>query len=208
MAQNEIQFKTVKPITFQPQEIIKLDINFCANTQIVPSYELNEGTFLLISPQIHLDPILMTPSVCLYNTNKTLQILPENIVLFSVTFNTDTILNIPQSEKEVLSKHQFDKSIINYSFLQNMANTISKIACIHMAKIPIYALRTTQNTRKPSVKMRKASSSGQNQSYKEAKNELKVISDLDHSQANNIIDSIHLMHRLLEDKNLDLKIQI
>ena len=79
VAQNEIQFKTVKPITFQPQEIIKLDINFCANTQVVPSYELNEGTFLLISPQIHLDPILMTPSVCLYKTNKTLQILTENI---------------------------------------------------------------------------------------------------------------------------------
>jgi hypothetical protein len=139
-------------------------------TRATRSHQEPRGTqpgFVLISPQIHLDPILMTPSVCLYNTNKTLQILPENITLFSITFNTDTILNIPQSEKEVLSKHQFDKSIINYSFLQNMANAISKIAFIHMAQIPIYALRTTQNTRKALVNTRKGSSSGQKQSNKE-----------------------------------------
>ena len=94
----------------------------------MPTYELNAETFLLVSPQIHLDPILMVPSICLYNTDKNIQILPENTTLFSILFNTDTLLNLPQNKKQVVGNHQFDKSIINYSFLQNMVNTISKIA--------------------------------------------------------------------------------
>ena len=53
IVQNEIHFKSTNAITFQHQEIRKIEINDCADTQIVPSYELNDETFLLVSPQIH-----------------------------------------------------------------------------------------------------------------------------------------------------------
>ena len=168
--QNEIQFKSIKAITFQPQEIIKIEINFCADTQIVHNYELNEETFLLISPQIHLDPILMAPSVCLYNTNKNMQILPENSTLFSISFNTDTVLNLPQDKKQVLSKHQFDKSIINYSFLQNMVNTISKVAFISLVKTPIYTLRGSKSSRKIPKSARHDSNSEQKKTERSRSN--------------------------------------
>ena len=126
--ENRLEFSNTTPIKFQSQQIRQFELHFLSDQQIAPSYTINDKLFVLVAPEILLTPQLSIPRIFLFNTNQKIKMLPAGTNLFSLQFNTDSILPIMKTYNEIVEQNRLDAAVLNYGFMHNVSQMVTRVA--------------------------------------------------------------------------------
>ena len=126
---NQVHFLLKNKLTFQPGEVKTLSVNFVTNTQVVPELSCKLDENVTLAPDLHFAPQLCVGAVNLANCSDDIFELYPNSQILTLTFSIEQILGIKRDLNSILENQQMDRNIINFNFLKNTAQCISKIGC-------------------------------------------------------------------------------
>ena len=126
----KLKLSNVNPIKFNSQQIQTFDFNFLSDQQLAPAYSINEHLFPLIAPKILLIPQLSIPKISSFYTNKKDKTLASGTILFSLEFNTDSILPILKTYDEIIDRNRLDSAVLNYGFIHNVSQMVTQEAAL------------------------------------------------------------------------------
>ena len=123
-----VQFCLSKEIQILPGQISQLNIAFYSDLQVVPDIESNLDEKLAIAPQIYFQPQLSMETLNIANCSNKSITLPIDAVLLEFCFPTTQIIGIFRNLDSIKNSFKFDQNAVNFHFLQNTAEVISKVA--------------------------------------------------------------------------------
>ena len=124
----KVQFCLSKEIQILPGQISQLNIAFYSDLQVVPDIESNLDEKLAIAPQIYFQPQLSMETLNIANCSNKSIILPIDAVLLKFCFPTTQIIGIFRNLESIKNSFKFDQNAVNFHFLQNTSEVISKVA--------------------------------------------------------------------------------
>ena len=124
----KVQFCLKKEIQILPGEICQLNIGFHSDLQAVPDIDSDLDEKLAISPQIHFQPQLSMENLNIANCSNKNFTLPIGTVLIEFHFPTSQVIGIFRDLNSIKNSFKLDQNIVNFHFLQNTAEVISKVA--------------------------------------------------------------------------------
>ena len=86
--------------------------------------------FLLVAPEILLIPQHSIPKISLFNTNQKDKTLAAGTILFSLQFNTDSILSILKTYNEIVEQNRLDAAVLNLGFMHNVSQMVTRVASL------------------------------------------------------------------------------
>ena len=97
-----------------------------------PSIQFEEGSRVIIAPEIHQDPQLRISNMSIYNMTSDLIILKPESFLFSIEFNgIDAIMAVPADRNKIVTSSDFDKNVVSHTFLDVLTKLISQVQGDH-----------------------------------------------------------------------------
>ena len=106
-----------------------LSLQFFTNTQVVPEISCELSDSLALAPDLQFVPQLCVQQVHISNCSEEIVELKPNTQILTLNFLTKQILGIKRDLSSILQNQLMDRNIMNFNFLKNTAECISKIGC-------------------------------------------------------------------------------
>ena len=85
---------------------------------------------MLISPKILLAPQLSISQISFFNTNQKEKTLETGIDLFTLKFNTASILPLFRTYDQIIDKNKLDSAVLNFGFMHNISEMVTRVASL------------------------------------------------------------------------------
>ena len=129
--QDKVVFRTTSAIHLQPADIIQIDKVLESKTSLPPSIQFEEGSRVIIAPEIYQDPQLRISNMSIYNMTSDLIILKPESFLFSIDLNgIDSIMAVPADRNKIVTSSDFDRNVVSHTFLDVHTKLISQVGQI------------------------------------------------------------------------------
>ena len=104
---------------------------------------------LAIAPAVEFIPQLSIGEISIANCSKHIFELHSSTQILNLTFVADQILGIERKLNSILIDQKMDSNIVNYQFMKNTANVISKLATKgYLQELTSYAAQKTKTKTK------------------------------------------------------------
>ena len=98
-----------------------------------------------LAPTVEFIPQLSIGEIGIANCSRNIFELHSAVQILSLTFVTDQILGIERKLNSILTDQKMDSNIINYQFLKNTADVVTKVATdSYLKELTSYAAQKTK----------------------------------------------------------------